>query len=94
MARFTKFVLFGLTPELSDQMGDEANRQKISVYQLIRMLGKHLRDLRAARENTEREYAAREKADREYAAWVLKAHFDEDRNEFLSENTIRHWPRQ
>jgi hypothetical protein len=76
MASFTKFVLSGLTSELSDEAKGEAKRQKTSVYQLIRIaLEQHLKDLRAAREKEEL---------KEYGTLLLRAHFEENRNEFLT----------
>jgi hypothetical protein len=79
MPKVTKFVRLGLTPELSAEIEAEAKRQNIGVNQLIRTaLEKHLKDLT-------------EKADKEYAALVLKIHFDEDRTECLTADSIRNW---
>jgi hypothetical protein len=87
MTRFNKFVLLGLTPEMSEQLRDEAKRQKTSVYDLIRTtLAKHLTDLRAAREKADRQYAD--------AALLLKVHFDEDRTEFVTGHDIERWRQQ
>jgi len=44
---------------------------------------KHLKDLKVAREEE------KEAETREYARLVLRAHFAEDRNEFLTESAIR-----
>jgi len=48
-----------------------------------RARGEHLKDLRVAREEE------KDAETRECARLVLRAHFAEDRNEFLTENDIR-----
>lgn len=89
MAKVTKQIqqlflrLLNFTPELLDKTQEEAKLQNISFDSLIRTaLEKHLRDLMVAREPKEAEL-------REYARLVLRAHFAEDRNEFLTEGAIR-----
>jgi len=75
--------LLNFTPELLDKTQEEAKLQNTSFDGLIRAaLEKHLRDLMVAREPKESEL-------REYARLVLRAHFAEDRNEFLTESAIR-----
>jgi len=76
--------LLNLTPELLAKTQKEAELQHASIAVLIRdALEKHLEDLRVARaKDTEADT-------REYARLVLRAHFEEDRNEFLTENAIR-----
>jgi hypothetical protein len=75
--------LLNFTPELLAKTQEEANFQNTSIDALIRTaLEKHLRDLRAAREPKEAEL-------REYAHLLLRAHFEEDRNEVLTEAAIR-----
>lgn len=49
---------------------------------------KHLRDLTIAREQRETE---QEQGAKEYATLLLKSHFAEDRNEFLTADDIRSW---
>jgi hypothetical protein len=76
--------LLNFTPELLAKTQEEAKLQHASIDMLIRdALGKHLRDLMAPREEE------KEAETREYARLVLRAHFAEDRNEFLTENAIR-----
>ena len=76
--------LLNFTPELLAKTQEEAELQHASIDVLIRdALEKHLEDLRVAREKD------KEAETREYAGLVLKAHFAEDRNEFLTENAIR-----
>jgi hypothetical protein len=76
--------LLNFTPELVAKTQEEAELQHASIDVLIRdALGKHLKDLKVAREEEE------EAETREYARLVLRAHFAEDRNEFLTENAIR-----
>jgi hypothetical protein len=54
------------------------------LFLLIRdAVEKHLRDLKVARGEE------KEAETREYARLVLRAHFSEDRNEFLTEGAIR-----
>ena len=91
MARVSKQIhrlfmrLLNFTPELLAKTQEEAELQHASIDVLIRdALEKHLKDLRVAR------WEKKEEAEtREYARLVLRAHFAEDRNEFLSENAIR-----
>ena len=72
------------TPELLAKTQEEAELQHTSIDVLIRdALEKHLKDLKGAREEE------KEADTREYARLVLRAHFEEDRNEFLTENAIR-----
>jgi hypothetical protein len=76
--------LLNLTPELLAKTQEEAELQHTSIDLLIRdAVEKHLRDLKVAREEE------KEAETKEYAHLVLGAHFAEDRNEFLTENTIR-----
>jgi hypothetical protein len=76
--------LLNFTPELLAKTQEEAEIQHASIDVLIRdALEKHLKDLRVAREKD------KEEETREYAGLVLRAHFAEDRNEFLTENVIR-----
>ena len=89
MARVNKQIhqlflrLLNFTPELLAKTQKEAELQHTSIDVLIReALEKHLRDLKVAREETEMEM-------REYARLALRAHFEEDRNECLTEDTIR-----
>jgi hypothetical protein len=89
--------LLNFTPELLHKTQEEAELQNTSFDALIRAaVEKHLRDLMVARESKEAELrdlmVARESKDgglREYARLVLRAHFAEDRNEFLTEGAIR-----
>jgi hypothetical protein len=76
--------LLNFTPELLARTQEEAELQQTSIDVLIReAVEKHLKDLRVAREQE------KEAETREYARLVLRAHFAEDRNEFLTENAIR-----
>lgn len=76
--------LLNYTPELLTKTQEETELQRASIDVLIRdALGKHLRDLMAAREEE------KEAETRGYARLLLRAHFAEDRNEFLTENSIR-----
>jgi hypothetical protein len=76
--------LLNFTQELLAKTQEEAEIQHASIDVLIRdALEKHLKDLRVAREKD------KEEETREYAGLVLRAHFAEDRNEFLTENVIR-----
>jgi hypothetical protein len=90
MAKVSKHIhrlflrLLDFTPELLAKTRQEAELQHASVDVLIRdALEKHLNDLKVARaEEKEAEMG-------EYARLVLRAHFAEDRNEFLTEDAIR-----
>jgi hypothetical protein len=89
MAKVNKLIhrlflrLLNFTPELLAKTQKEAELQHTSIDVLIRdALEKHLKDLKMAREEKESEM-------REYARLALRAHFAEDRNECLTENTIR-----
>ena len=76
--------LLNFTRKLLAKTQEEAELQHASIDVLIRdALEKHLKDLRVAREEE------KEAETREYARLVLRAHFAEDRNEFLTENAIR-----
>ena len=76
--------LLNFTPELLAKTQEEAELQRTGIDVLIRdALEKHLKDLKAAREEE------KESETREYARLVLRAHFAEDRNEFLTEDAIR-----
>jgi hypothetical protein len=76
--------LLNFTPELLAKTQEEAELQHASIDVLIRdAVEEHLKDLKLAREE-EKEAEARE-----YVRLVLRAHFAEDRNEFLTENDIR-----
>ena len=73
--------LLNFTPALLAKTQEEAELQHASIDVLIRdALEKHLRDLKVARQEAET---------RQYARLVLRAHFAEDRNEFLAEDAIR-----
>jgi hypothetical protein len=75
--------LLNFTPELLAKTQEEAKLQNTSFDALIRAaVEKHLIDLKVAREPKEAEL-------REYARLVLRAHFEEDRNELLTEGAIR-----
>jgi hypothetical protein len=76
--------LLNFTPELLAKTQAEEELQHATVDVLIRdPVEKHLKALKVAREEKK---GAETK---EYAHLVLRAHFAEDRNEFLTENTIR-----
>lgn len=76
--------LLNFTPELLAKTQEEAELQHASIDVLIRdAVGKHLEDLKVAREEE------KEAETREYARLVLRAHFAEDRNEFLTDDDIR-----
>jgi hypothetical protein len=76
--------LLKFTRKLLAKTQEEAEHQHASIDVLIRdALEKHLKDLKVAREEE------KEAETREYARLVLRAHFAEDRNEFLTENAIR-----
>jgi hypothetical protein len=86
MAKVTKQIqqlflrLLNFTPELLNKTKEDA---------LIRTaVEKHLRDLTVARERRE---AEQEQEAKEYATLRLRAHFAEDRNEFLTADDIRSW---
>ena len=90
MAKVSRYIhrlflrLLNFTPELLAKTQEEAELKHASNDGLIRdASGKHLRNLMAAREEE------KEAETREYARLVLRAHFAEDRNEFLTENAIR-----
>jgi hypothetical protein len=89
MARVNKQIhrlfmkLLNFTPELLAKTQKEADLQNSSIDVLIRdALEKHLRDLTVARQEEQVEM-------KEYARLALRAHFLEDRNECLTENTVR-----
>ena len=74
--------LLNFTPALLAKTQEEAELQHTSMDVLIRdALEKHLEQLKMARQ-TEAETI-------EYTRLALRAHFAEDRNEFLSEDAIR-----
>lgn len=76
--------LLNFTPELLAKTQKEAELQHASIDVLIGdAVGKHLKDLKVTREEE------KDAGTREYARLVLRAHFAEDRNEFLTENDIR-----
>ena len=76
--------LLNFKPGLFAKTQEEAELQHTSIDVLIRdALQKHLKDLKVARQEE------KEEETREYARLVLRAHFAEDRNEFLTENAIR-----
>ena len=76
--------LLNFTPELLAKTQEEAELQHTSIDVLIRAaVEKHLKDLKVTREEE------KDAETREYAGLVLRAHFAEDRNEFLTENDIR-----
>ena len=73
--------LLNFPPELLYRAELEARAQNISFDALIRAaVDKHLRDLTVARE--QQEFGDR-------ARMTLRAHFAEDRNEFLTDDDIR-----
>lgn len=81
--------LLNFTPELLNKTQEEAKLQNTSFDALIRTaVEKHLRDLTIAREQRETE---QEQGAKEYATLLLKSHFAEDRNEFLTADDIRSW---
>jgi hypothetical protein len=72
--------LLNFTPDLLDKTQEEAKLQNTSFDAVIRAaVEKHLRNLMVARDEELGEYAR----------LVLRAHFAEDRNEFLTESAIR-----
>jgi hypothetical protein len=76
--------LLNFTPELLAKTQEQAELQHVTIDVLIRdAVEKHLKDLKVAREEES------EAETREYVRLVLRAHFAEDRNEFLTENAIR-----
>lgn len=76
--------LLNFTPALVTKTQEEAELQHPSIDVIIRdALQKHLKDLKVARQEE------KEAETREYARLVLRAHFAEDRNEFLTEDAIR-----
>jgi phosphopantothenate synthetase len=75
--------LLNFTPALVAKAQEEAELQHTGIDVLMRdALEKHLRELEASRKEEEAETI-------EYARLVLRAHFAEDRNEFLAEDAIR-----
>jgi len=75
--------LLNFTPELLAKTQKEAELQHVSIDVLIRdALEKHLEDLKVARQKEEAEM-------KEYARLALRAHFEEDRNECLTEDAMR-----
>ncbi|HKN24269.1 MAG TPA: hypothetical protein VJX72_05425 [Candidatus Acidoferrum sp.] len=95
MAKVTKQIqqlflrLLNFAPELLNKTQEEAKLQNTSFDALIRTaVEKHLRDLTVAREQPE---AEQEQEAKEYATLLLRAHFAEDRNEFLTADDIRSW---
>jgi ribosomal protein S20 len=75
--------LLNFTPELLAKTQEEAKLQNISFDTLVRTaVEKYLRALTLTREQEEAK-------EREYTRLVLRAHFAEDRNEFLNEGAIR-----
>jgi hypothetical protein len=89
MARVNKQIhrlllrLLNFTPELLAKTQKEAELQHVSIDVFLRdALEKYLKDLEVARQEEEAEM-------RQYARLALRAHFAEDRNECLTENTIR-----
>jgi hypothetical protein len=89
VAKFSKQIhrlflrLLNFPPALIAKTQEEAELQHTGMDVLIRdALEKHLEDLKLARETKEAENT-------EYARLVLRAHFAEDRNEFLAEDAIR-----
>jgi hypothetical protein len=80
---FLRFL--NLSPGLLAEAQEEAKLQNTGIDVLIRdALEKHLKGLKAAHQ--------KEKAEAEtieYARLILRAHFAEDRNEFLAEDAIR-----
>ena len=75
--------LLNFAPELLANIQQEAKLRNTTFDALVRTaVEKHLRDLRLAREKQEAEFG-------NYARLLLRAHFAEDRNEFLSDDGIR-----
>jgi hypothetical protein len=75
--------LLNFTPELLANIQQEAKLRNTTFDALVRTaVEKHLRDLKLAREQQEAELG-------NYARLLLRAHFAEDRNEFLSDYGIR-----
>ena len=75
--------LLNFSPELLANTRQEATLQNTSFDALVRIaMEKHLKALTIAREQQEAEVG-------EYARLLLRAHFAEDRNEFLTEGAIR-----
>ena len=90
MAKVSKLIqwlflrLLNFTPALLAKTQEEAELQHTSIDVLIRdALEEHLKDLKVGRQEE------KEAETREYARLVLRAHFAEDRNEFLAEDAIR-----
>jgi hypothetical protein len=75
--------LLNFEPALLAKTQQEANLQNTTFDALIRVaVQKHLQDLAVAREQQDPEL-------RQYARLLLKAHFADDRNEFLTGEDIR-----
>ena len=75
--------LLNFTPELLAKAQEEAKRQNTTLDSLIRTsVEKYLRALMVAREQEEAKVG-------EYARQLLWAHFEEDRNEFLTADDVR-----
>jgi hypothetical protein len=75
--------LLNFTPELLAKTQQEAKRQNISFDALIRAtVEKYLKAVTVEREQQEVEFG-------DSARMRLRAHFAEDRNEFLTEDDIR-----
>ncbi len=83
----TKFILLGLTPELSEKIRAEAKSRNVSVNALIRTAIEQLLGISSDEVNWTR-------AEKEYAHKVLLEHFEEDRNEIIRFNESRRpgWP--
>jgi hypothetical protein len=93
MARFTKSIRFGLTPWQFRRIRAEANRQKVSVNELVRTaMERHLGGLIWQRVEARQPEAKSKKhslldtpvvlwspAEKEFAHRVLQQHFEEDR---------------
>jgi hypothetical protein len=78
---FLRFLNF--PPELLAKIQQEAKLQNTSFDGMVRVaVEKYLKTLTVAREQQESSVG-------EYARLLLRAHFEEDRNEFLTDNTIR-----
>jgi hypothetical protein len=75
--------LLNFTPELLAKAQEEAKRQNTTIDSFIRTAVEiYLRALTVAREQEEAKVA-------EYASQLLWAHFEEDRNEFLTADDVR-----
>jgi len=81
--------LLNFTPELLANIQQEAKLQNTSFDAIIRAaVEKHLRDLTVARPTADHVNSNPLPVEN-YARLVLRAHFEEDRNEFLTEAAIR-----